>query len=142
MGPSGFCFAHIDNVDPESLDLIRDEESAALAQSTANRLSKHLPESSGGKSPAALLALAGLRDATEVSKSVLKKDGSRDLSTFHEYYVLNALAKSGDINTGLDFISQYWAVGTFPTPKGPIRVRHERQPDGRVKSEIELPENI
>jgi hypothetical protein len=32
-----------------------------------------------------------------------------------------------------------WAEGTFPTPLGIIRVRHEKQTDGSVKSEIELP---
>ena len=35
-----------------------------------------------------------------------------------------------------------WAEGSYPTPKGPIRVRHERQADGSVKSEIQLPEGI
>lgn len=89
-------------------EILGDTQTASLAQSTANRLSKHLPDSSCRKSPAALLALAGLRDATEVSNGVLKKDGPRDLSTFYGYYVLNALAKSGDIITSLDFISQYW----------------------------------
>lgn len=89
-------------------EILGDTQTASLAQSTANRLSNHLPDSSCRKSPAALLALAGLRDATEVSNGVLKKDGPRDLSTFYGYYVLNALAKSGDIITSLDFISQYW----------------------------------
>jgi alpha-L-rhamnosidase len=35
-----------------------------------------------------------------------------------------------------------WAEGSYPTPKGPIRVRHDRQPDGSVKSVIELPEGV
>jgi hypothetical protein len=216
-------------------DILGDGETAALARSTAGLLSKHQPASSGRKSPAALLALAGLRDAAGVSNGVLKINGPQDLSTFYGFYVLNALAKSGDINTGLDFISQYWggmldfgattfwedfdlawtrnagridelpvagkkdlhgdfgahcyvgfrhsfchgwaggptawlsrnvlgitpvapgcakvriapdlgrltwAEGTFPTPKGPIRVRHERQPDGSVKSDVQLPQGI
>jgi hypothetical protein len=36
--------------------------------------------------------------------------------------------------------SLQWAEGTFPTPKGIIRVRHEKQADGSVKSEIQLPD--
>jgi alpha-L-rhamnosidase len=216
-------------------EILGDTETAVLANSTAARLAKHLPESSGRKSPAALLALAGLRDANEVSNGVLKKNGPQDLSTFYGYYVLNALAKSGDVDTGLDFISQYWggmldygattfwedfdlawtkdagridemptpgkrdlhgdfgahcyqgfrhsfchgwaggptawlsrnilgitpaapgfarvritpqlghlkwAEGVFPTPKGPIKVRHERLPDGKIKSAIDLPKGI
>lgn len=35
-----------------------------------------------------------------------------------------------------------FAEGTYPTPKGDIRVRHERQADGAVASEIDLPEGI
>ena len=215
-------------------EILADAETAKLCKDTAALLRKHKPEPSGRKSPAALLSLAGLRDAAEVS-AVLKKDGPKDLSTFYGFYVLNALAKSGDIDTGLDFISQYWggmidfgattfwedfdldwtknagridepvapgkkdlhgdfgahcyvgfrhsfchgwaggptawlgknvlgvtpvapgcakveitprlgrlkwAEGSYPTPKGPIRVRHERQADGSVKSEIQLPEGI
>ncbi|MEX1049520.1 MAG: alpha-L-rhamnosidase C-terminal domain-containing protein [Akkermansiaceae bacterium] len=216
-------------------DILGEPETATLARSTAARLAKHVPAPSGRKSPAALLALAGLRDATEVANGVLKKNGPQDLSTFYGFYVLNALAKSGDIETGLFFISQYWggmldfgattfwedfdlawtkeagkidelpvagkrdlhgdygahcyvgfrhsfchgwaggptawlsknvlgvvpvapgcakvkitpnlghlewAEGTFPTPKGLIRVRHERQADGNVTSKVQLPVGI
>jgi hypothetical protein len=35
-----------------------------------------------------------------------------------------------------------WAEGTYPTPKGLIHVRHEKQADGSVKSQIKLPEGI
>lgn len=215
-------------------EILGDNETAKLCTDTAKLLRKHQPEASGRKSPAALLSLAGLRDPADVA-SVLKKDGPKDLSTFYGFYVLNALAKSGDIDTGLDFISQYWggmidfgattfwedfdlawtanagridepvapgkkdlhgdfgahcyvgfrhsfchgwaggptawlsknilgvepvapgcakvkitpnlgrltwAEGTYPTPKGPIHVRHEKQADGSVKSTIKLPDGV
>jgi alpha-L-rhamnosidase len=35
-----------------------------------------------------------------------------------------------------------WAEGTYPTPKGIIKVRHERQADGTIKSDITLPPGI
>jgi hypothetical protein len=35
-----------------------------------------------------------------------------------------------------------WAEGTYPTPKGIIRVRHEKEADGSVKSTIDLPPGI
>ena len=216
-------------------DILGDAETAALCRTTEAKLRAHTPESSGRKSPAALLALAGLRDPAEVATNVLKKDGPKDLSTFYGFYVLNALAEAGDYQTGLDFISQYWGgmldfgattfwedfdldwtrnasridelvpagkkdlhgdfgahcyvgfrhsfchgwaggptawlsrnvlgiqplapgcakvrisphlgnlnwvEGTYPTPKGPIHVRHERQADGGVSSKIELPVGI
>ena len=216
-------------------DTLGDQETAKLCTDTAKRLRKHVPESSGRKAPAALLSLAGFRDPAEVSTNVLKKDGPKDLSTFYGFYVLNALAKSGDIDTALDFLSQYWggmldfgattfwedfdlawtknagridepvapgkkdlhgdfgaycyvgfrhsfchgwsggptawlsknvlgvtpvapgcaqvkitphlgrlawAEGTYPTPKGPIHVRHDKQPNGSIKTTVKLPEGI
>ena len=216
-------------------DILGDKETAKLCTDTAAQLRKHVPESSGRKSPAALLSIAGFRDSTEVSNTVLKKDGPADLSTFYGFYVLNALAKSNDIDTGLDFISRYWggmldqgattfwedfdlawtknagpidqlvaagkkdlhgdfgaycyigfrhsfchgwaggptawlsknvlgvtpvapgcaqvrispklghlawAEGTYPTPKGPIHVRHDKQPDGSIKSIVKLPDGV
>lgn len=215
--------------------ILGETETAELCRKTAERLRKHVPERSGRKSPAALLSLAGLRDASEVSNNVLKKNGPSDISTFYGFYVLNALAKSNDIQTGLDFISQYWGgmldfgattfwedfdlawtenaaridelvpagkkdihgdfgahcyvgfrhsfchgwaggptawlstnvlgvtpaapgfakvrirpalgnlawvEGSYPTPKGPIHVRHDKQADGSVKSTVKLPEGI
>ena len=216
-------------------DILGDAETATLCRTTEAKLRTHTPESSGRKSPAALLALAGFRDPVEVATNVLKKDGPKDLSTFYGFYVLNALAEAGDYQTGLDFISQYWGgmldfgattfwedfdldwtknagrideivpagqkdlhgdfgafcykgfrhsfchgwaggptawlshnvlgvqplapgcakvritphlgnlkwvEGTYPTPKGPIHVRHDKQPDGSVVSKIELPAGI
>jgi hypothetical protein len=35
-----------------------------------------------------------------------------------------------------------WAEGAYPTPKGPIRIRHERKPDGTVASQIDAPPGI
>jgi hypothetical protein len=35
-----------------------------------------------------------------------------------------------------------WAEGTFPTPLGIIKVRHEKQADGKVKSKIEAPKGM
>ena len=35
-----------------------------------------------------------------------------------------------------------WAEGAYPTPFGPIRVRHERRPDGTISSKIDDPKEI
>jgi alpha-L-rhamnosidase len=216
-------------------DIYNDAETAAMCRKSGAKLRIHTPASSGRKSPAALLALAGFREPKEVAANVLKKGGPNDLSTFYGFYVLNALAEAGDFQTGLDFIRQYWGgmldfgattfwedfeldwtkdaaridelvpagkhdlhgdfgaycykgfrhslchgwaagptawlscnvlgvqpltpgcaevridphlgnlewvEGSYPTPKGPIHVRHDRQPDGHIISQIELPEGI
>lgn len=35
-----------------------------------------------------------------------------------------------------------WAEGTFPTPQGIIKVRHEKQSDGTIKTAIDAPDGI
>jgi hypothetical protein len=35
-----------------------------------------------------------------------------------------------------------WAEGTYPTPRGIIKVRHVKQPDGGIRSTIDAPEAI
>jgi len=35
-----------------------------------------------------------------------------------------------------------WVQGSFPTPRGVIKVRHEKQTDGKIKSSIEAPEGV
>jgi len=35
-----------------------------------------------------------------------------------------------------------WAEGGFPTPSGVVSVRHEKQADGSIKSEIHAPDGV
>ena len=35
-----------------------------------------------------------------------------------------------------------WVEGTFPTPKGIVKIRHEKQQDGSISSKIDAPEGI
>lgn len=212
-----------------------DAETAKICVDAAACGRKVVPEANRSKSGAALLSLAGMMDARKTSDTVLKVGGPKDVSTFYGFYVLQALAKSGDTDTALDFIRTYWgamldfgattfwedfnlewtnnatridelvppgkkdlhgdcgaycyegfrhsfchgwasgptawlsqnvlgvkplepgfkrvriapqlgnlkwAEGTYPTPLGPIKLRHERQPDGSVKSNIEAPPGV
>lgn len=216
------------------MTLLDEPEIAEACTEAVAKLRTHIPEPSGRKSPAALCALAGLRDAGEVA-AALKKGGPEDLSTFYGFYVINALGEAGETDAALDIIRRYWggmldmgatsfwedfdlawtenagpiddpvapgkkdlhgdfgahcyvgfrhsfchgwaggptaflshhvlgiraaapgfekviidpdlgdlewAEGTYPTPKGLIRVRHEKQEDGRIKSEIQLPAGV
>ena len=202
---------------------------------TVAKLRRHIPDPNNAKQAAALLALAGLREPRNASDAILKPGGPKGLSTFYGYYVLEALAASDDIDTALDFISQYWggmldfgattfwedfdlawtenagridelvpegkkdlhgdfgaycyvgfrhslchgwasgptawlsehvlsiqllepgcakvrvaprlgclkwAEGTYPTPHGPIKVRHERKADGSISSQIDAPPQV
>jgi hypothetical protein len=89
------------------MGILGDEETAALCRDTAVKLAQHRPATSGRKSPAALLSLAGLQPASEVAHE-LQRNGPSDFSTFLGFYVLGALAKAGETGVALDFIRQYW----------------------------------
>lgn len=212
-----------------------DSTTAQLCSSAAARGRRFVPEVNASKAGAALLAIAGMRDAKETSESVLKVGGPTNISTFYGFYVLQALALAGETDTALDFISRYWgamldlgattfwedfdlawtenaaridelvpadkkdihggygaycyvgfrhslchgwasgptawlsekvlgvtvlepgckrvriapqlgrlqwAEGSYPTPHGPIRLRHERRADGTVHSQIDAPAGV
>lgn len=217
------------------MTVLGDSETAKICSEAAARGRRVAPDVNGSKSGAALLSLAGMLDARQTAEKVLKAGGPKGVSTFYGFYVLQALAKSGDIETALDFIRTYWgamldlgattfwedfnlewthnvaridelappgkkdvhgdfgaycyegfrhslchgwasgptawlsqnvlgikplapgckrvrvtpqlgnlkwAEGAYPTPEGPIRVRHERKPDGSVASKIDAPPGI
>jgi hypothetical protein len=212
-----------------------DTATATLCAEAAARGRQIVPDVNGSKAGAALLALAGMTDAKLTAETVLKAGGPKGLSTFYGFYVLQALARSGDAETALEFIRTYWggmldlgattfwedfnlewtpdaaridelvpegrkdihgdfgaycyvgfrhslchgwasgptawlsqtvlgvkplepgfrrvlitpqlgnlgwAEGTYPTPRGPIRVRHERKSDGTITSRIDAPKGM
>ena len=214
------------------MQVLDDPTTAALCNEAAARGRKVVPAVNASKSGAALLSLAGMMDAKKTADEVLKIGGPKNVSTFYGFYVLQALAKAGETDTALEFISKYWgamldlgattfwedfdldwtnnaaridelvpagkkdvhggygaycyigfrhslchgwasgptawlsenvlgvtplepgfkrvrivpqlgrlkwAEGTYPTPLGAIKVRHERQADGSVKSKIDAP---
>ena len=215
--------------------VLGDTQTAALCAEAAARGRKVVPGVNDSKSGAALLSLAGMRDPKETADTVLKAGGPKGISTFYGFYVLQALAKSGDADTALNFIRTYWGAmldlgattfwedfdldwavnagridelvpagkkdvhgdygaycyigfrhslchgwasgptawlsqnvlgvkplepgfkrvrvapqlgnlkwveGAYPTPLGPIRVRHDRQPDGSIQSKIDAPPGV
>lgn len=216
------------------MKLLEEPAIAKTCVEAAAKLRTYTPPPSGRKSPAALTALAGLRDMTDTA-AALKKGGPEDLSTFYGFYVIEALGKAGETTAALDMIRQYWggmldlgatsfwedfdldwtenagridelvppgkkdihgdfgahcyigfrhsfchgwaggptaflshhvlgirpaapgfdkvrikpdlgdlqwAEGTYPTPHGIIKVRHDRQPDGTIKSDVKLPSGV
>ena len=83
---------------------------AAKCGATAKRMRNYVPGVNGSKQAAALLALAGLRDAEDVNTKVLKPGGSKGVSTFYGYYVLEAMALAGDVKGGQALIREYWGA--------------------------------
>ncbi len=35
-----------------------------------------------------------------------------------------------------------WVEGTFPTPKGVVKIRHDKQPDGTIKTKVDAPRGV
>ncbi len=217
------------------MDVTGDSELAARCRATAKKVRLEKPDAHGAKSAAALLALGGLRDAKEMYRDVLSKNGLQGISTFYGYYMLEAMSAAGEHQRALDTVRDYWgamldmgatsfwedfnvawtnnatridempvdgkidihgdfgdfcyqgyrhslchgwsagpaawcinhilglealdvgartvrvkpflgdlqwAEGALPTPHGPVRVRHEKQPDGSIKTTIDAPPGV
>ncbi|MEI6178575.1 MAG: alpha-L-rhamnosidase C-terminal domain-containing protein, partial [Verrucomicrobiota bacterium] len=90
--------------------VLDDKETANICSTAAARGRKVVPDVNQSKSGAALLSLAGMMPAKQASDEVLKVGGPKNISTFYGYYVLQALARSGDSDTALDFIRTYWGT--------------------------------
>ncbi|MDD4107303.1 MAG: alpha-L-rhamnosidase C-terminal domain-containing protein [Prolixibacteraceae bacterium] len=213
---------------------LEDPELQKICAETVRSLRKHTPTDHDNKQAAALLALADLTPLSRAS-TVILREGANDFATFYGYYMLEALAKAGKYQEGMNIIADYWgamldlgattfwehfdfsqrrvaaridqitaadkfdihadggahcyiglrgslchgwasgptswltthvlgfkvmepgsrviqvrpnlgnlafAEGTFPTPYGIVKVKHVKQADGKVKSEIDAPKEV
>ena len=75
----------------------------------ASRLRGYRPEITSSKQAAALLYLEDLADKDQV-REVILKGGANGFSSFMGYYMLEALAKSGDYDEAMKMISDYWGA--------------------------------
>ncbi|MBN1816003.1 MAG: hypothetical protein JW828_01495 [Sedimentisphaerales bacterium] len=91
-------------------EVLGENQTQADCLDAANRLRKHIPDPSGSKQAAALMALAGLAEAVSLSRDVMAVDGAHRMSTFYGYYVLQARAMAGDYQGAMDCIGQYWGA--------------------------------
>ena len=86
---------------------LEDADLEAQCKAGAARLRHYAPEPEGSKQAAALLSLAGLSDAKAVNV-LLAKDGVQGVSTFYGYYMLEAMAKAGNVQGGISTVRDYW----------------------------------
>ncbi len=68
-----------------------DDRVAGVCRAAADRARSVVPDANGSKSGAALLTLAGMRDAEETANAVLLPGGPAGVSTFYGFYVLDVL---------------------------------------------------
>ncbi len=81
------------------------EECAAAAL----KLREYRPSVTTSKQAAALLYLEDMAD-TEEARNVILAGGAKGFSSFMGYYMLEALAKSGNYDEAMKIISDYWGA--------------------------------
>lgn len=75
----------------------------------ASRLRKYRPALTSSKQAEALLYLEDMADADQ-TRNVILSGGATGFSSFMGYYMLEALAKSGDYDKAMKMISDYWGA--------------------------------
>jgi len=90
--------------------VLNDEETVKKCNAAIARLKKNVPDVNGSKQAAALMALSGLVPAKKINDEVISVGGVKDYSTFYGYYMLQAKAKAGDYQGGLNDIRTYWGA--------------------------------
>lgn len=92
------------------MDVVGEAGLAARCREAAAKVRAEKPDPHGAKSAAALLALGGLRDAKEMYRDVLGRNGHDGVSTFYGYYMLEAMSAAGEDQRALDTVRDYWGA--------------------------------
>lgn len=74
---------------------------------TVEKIKKIVPPYNGNKQVSAITSLSELCDSKHINE-ILSQNLFQGLSTFYGYYVLLALAKSGNIQGAIDVMRNYW----------------------------------
>lgn len=90
--------------------ILNDEATVKKCNAAVARLKQHVPDANGSKQAAALMALSGLAPAKKMNDDIIGAGGVKDYSTFYGYYMLQAKAKAGDYQGGLNDIRTYWGA--------------------------------
>ncbi|MFS0634308.1 alpha-L-rhamnosidase C-terminal domain-containing protein [Mesobacillus foraminis] len=85
-----------------------EKEAGSRCRQYEAKLRQQRPWHANCKQAAALLALANIMDRDVANKKVLAVDGSRGVSAFYGFYMLQARAEAGDIQGSLECIREYW----------------------------------
>ncbi|MDR3228763.1 MAG: hypothetical protein LBT53_05060 [Puniceicoccales bacterium] len=88
--------------------ILDDSALAEKCAATAAKMRTQLPHHNNLKQAAALLSLADILPAEKADKEVVSAGGVKNFSTFYGYYMLQAQAKAGNYQGGIDSIRQFW----------------------------------
>ena len=85
------------------------EEAIAEKCREVSRKMKAAPRDfNSSKQAAALNVIAGMADPSETAQGTILPGGAHGFSTFYGYYMLEALALSGNYREAMDIMSEYW----------------------------------
>ena len=76
-------------------------------EEAASRMRTYVPDPKWNKEAAALLSIQDMLNHN-VATSIIMTDGAKNFTSFMGYYMLEALAKSGDYDNAVKMISEYW----------------------------------
>lgn len=88
--------------------VLGEQKRAEQCQKDIEKLRKYSREYGNSKQAAALTVLAGMKDAKQVNRDILDRNGAEGMSTFLGYYILTARAMDGDYEGCLQCIREYW----------------------------------
>lgn len=92
----------------ELCQILDEPAQATRCKNTATQMKMYVPDASGSKQAAALMALAGLMPAEKANAEVIAVGDCERFSTFYGYYMLQAKAKAKDYTGALNCIRSYW----------------------------------
>ncbi len=92
----------------EMMKVLGESDAAETCFRAADRLLAHVPDYTGWKQPAALLALSGIVDPKTAYETCIGPGGAKGLSTFLGYYTLSAIGAAGKYAEALDVMRGYW----------------------------------
>jgi hypothetical protein len=92
------------------LTTLGDADGAKLCSDAAARGHKVVPEVNGSKSGAALLVLAACRTRRRLRAKCSRSAARKASRRFYGFYVLQALAKAGEMDGPLEIVRTYWGA--------------------------------
>lgn len=90
--------------------ILEDKETEKQCEAALKRLKSYVPDHNNSKQAAALMALSGLISAEQSDKEVISVGGTKKLSTFYGYYMLEAQAAAGNYKGALNNIRDFWGA--------------------------------
>jgi alpha-L-rhamnosidase len=87
--------------------ILEEPATAKICEEAVARLKKNVPDANGSKQAAAMMGLSGLISPAAANQAV-SKDGIKNFTTFFGYYMLQAQAKAGAYEDGINAVKNYW----------------------------------